>query len=53
MASDFGYAVPDTILYSFSNDTIEKSGIPRKDYLNLLRGVNSDYQWPGFNEFVF
>jgi hypothetical protein len=51
MAAKFGYAVPDTILFNFTNDTIEKSGIPKKDYLNLLRGIKSDYPWPGFVNF--
>ena len=42
MIRDFGYAVADTTLFSNSTD-----GIPNKDYLNLVRGVKSDYPWPG------
>ena len=44
MITKFGYAVPDTTLYSFTTNT---SGIPTKDYLDLVRGVKSDYPWPG------
>ena len=44
MITKFGYAVPDTILYNFTTNT---SGIPPRDYQNLLRGVKSDYPWPG------
>ena len=44
MIQDYGYAVADTVLYNYTNNT---EGIPVKDFQNLVRGVKTDYPWPG------
>lgn len=40
----FGYATPETTI--FSNSTC---GLPRKDYFNLVRDIDSDFPWPGMS----
>ena len=42
MKLKYGYSVANTTLYSTS-----MCGLPPKDYLNLLRDVDSDLPWTG------
>ena len=42
MKYQYSYAVPNTTL--FTNSTC---GLPRADYFNMVRGLNSDYPWTG------
>ena len=43
MKINFGYSIANTTLFSRS-----MCGIPQKDYLNLVRNVDSDLPWTGF-----
>lgn len=40
--NNYGYSIPSTVL--FSNATC---GIPKDDYFNLVRGIDSDLPWTG------
>ncbi len=42
MKQQYGYAIPNTTLHSYSS-----CGIPPKDYNDLIRGVEADYPWSG------
>ena len=40
----YGYAIPSSVL--FSNSTC---GIPKDDYFNIIRSIDSDLPWTGMS----
>jgi hypothetical protein len=48
MASHFSYSVAKTTI--FSNGTC---GLPKSDYFNLVRDVDSDFPWTGMSFGLF
>ena len=44
MIQQFSYSIPSSSLYSNTS-----CGLPKDDYLNLIRDAQSDFPWPGMS----
>ena len=44
MVHQFSYSISSSALYSNTS-----CGIPKDDYFDLVRGIESDFPWPGMS----